>query len=175
MKTRIDFVSNSSSCSFIIEDIKTMLPKFKIFDGVNVPYEIENEVSISISTTYRHWLKLKGILVELGLCESYLYNNLPDDYFQKNLKEHPDEQSWDSFQLTLPKFIDMCCSEKCEEICDIVSEVYFRSENYGSGPMYLYQLFMFCKINGGKPDDTDSDYSFCDMNENFFTLLAKVV
>lgn len=175
MKTRIDFVSNSSSCSFIIEDIKTMLPKFKIFDGVNVPYEIENEVSISISTTYRHWFKLRDILVELGLCESGLYNKLPDDYFKKSLKDNPDELSWDYFSLTLPSFIDMCCSEKCEEICDIVSEIRFRSEDYGSGPMYLYQLFMFCKINGGKPDASESEHSFADTSEQFFTLLAKVV
>jgi hypothetical protein len=100
MKIRNDFVSNSSSCSFIIENnknVKQTFKCFKIFENATIPYDVDDEIRIQISATYKNWTKLRDLLHEIDVidiqCDYARYKNreLLEDFI-KSLKETPDEK-----------------------------------------------------------------------------------
>jgi hypothetical protein len=180
MKIRTDFVSNSSSCSFVIEDtknVKTFVSKFKVFDGVEIPYGVDSDIDIMIYTKYKHWVVVRDMLVSIGVISKGVYNTDTNEYFKKRVVESPDEESWDEFRFNLGNLAIMCASSICYELSELITSIRFRSEDYGEGPIYLRQIYDFCAINDCNPNDEESEMSFgfSDDSDYFKLIRTKIV
>ena len=74
MKTRTDFVSNSSTCSFIVYDAKTAVKVFKDeicsdYDNSNMPYGID-DVKFTLNGKKKTLEKIRDF-VDYGMVSSY--------------------------------------------------------------------------------------------------------
>lgn len=179
MKIRTDFVSNSSSCSFVIEDtknVKTFVSKFKIFDGVEVPYCVDNDIDIMVYTKYKHWVLVRDMLVSIGVISKRDYNNDTTDFFKKQVAKSPDEESWDEFRFNLSNLATICTSSICYELSELITSIRFRSKDYGEGPIYLRQIYDFCAMNNCNPNDEDSErsFGFSEDSDYFKLIMTKV-
>jgi hypothetical protein len=179
MKIRSDFVSNSSSCSFIIEDnknVKTFISKFKIFDGIEIPYGVDNNIDICIYVKNKDWVVFRDMLVSIGVISESVYNNDTTELFKQRVAEYPDEESWDEFSFKLGNLAIICASSINYELSELITSIRFRSEDYGEGPIYLRQIYDFCNMNSCNPNDEDSERSFgSNDNEDYFKLINTVV
>lgn len=74
MKIRNDFVSNSSSCSFIIEDLKSVssLLRKTFGEDASIPWTIDDKISVSL---YGEQQVLKSIVEFLEIDRSYIYHS----------------------------------------------------------------------------------------------------
>lgn len=172
MKIRTDFVSNSSSCSFIIKEVgcEKFISISKIFNDIQIPYEFDNTIEISVYTKLKDMLSFAEKLheLEIGCNDPY--------YYKMDLSEYSEEElnsiNWhSSFKLTFGQIIDLP-----DDLKSYIEAIYFSCDNYGSGPVYLTMLYDFCDINGVEPDATESEHAF-KLNETnkFFELLGKKI
>lgn len=154
MKTRTDFVSNSSSCSFVINDVKKAVSCIKsLGDGGIIPYDLDS-LDIRISAT-RKVLK--------DLCEKLEKSSYYADYFSDNLE------------------VDDCCDFTLGELesipddfIDKIGSVRFTCDDFEhTQVMYLSLLYLFLKNEGVDVNDDDSEQPLM-FQDNDSTFLGNL-
>ena len=142
MKIRSDFVSNSSSCSFVIDtDISKFGKIISVFSNIDIPYDFENDISVYLKTKYKNFTKLMKFLIDLEYCNKGDYYYINEQEIIEKTNKYPDEICWDSFHITFKQLCNL--PEQIYEYIDIIT---FSSNDYGSGPIYLKTLYDFCDI-----------------------------
>ena len=156
MKTRTDFVSNSSSCSFVINDIKKTVQCLKSINGDGyIPSEFD-ELNLRI---YAKRSVLKELLDALDQEPSY-YDN-----FTRDLDIE------DSYDFTLSQLENIP-----DELLQKISSIYITCDDYEQDKvMYLSVLYMFLKNEGVDVDCSDSerDLMFQEGDTSFLGKLLK--
>jgi hypothetical protein len=117
------------------------------------------------------------MLVSIGVTSNDdYYNNELSEFSKKQIAECPDEESWDGFSFKLGKLAEMCASNICHELGELITSIRFRSEDYGEGPIYLRQIYDFCAMNDCNPNDEYSERSFGFSEESdYFKLIRTQV
>ena len=168
MKIRNDFVSNSSSCSFIIEDVKKAAKLFSdAFSNMDIPYNYYSKISVSLAAKNR-WYKE----IEESLTGSSDYSNTWSDYRDGSIHvKDPEDVGFDRIHIDLNilaeanKHLDKY--EKTNKIC-------FECDDYDTlGVDMLKQLYQFFKRNGCRPNDEDTEIDFNNLkSDDFLTKLS---
>ena len=171
MKIRSDFVSNSSSCSFVIDtDISKFGKIVSVFSKIDIPYSFEQDISISLEAKNKNVIALRQLLCDLECCNNDYCTDI--EKLKEKANKYPDELSWDTFSMSFEKL-----SMLPEQAFDYIDRIYFSSEDYGSAPMQLKMLYDFCAINDCHPNDEDSEHSFVygDYTNSFYKLMHQKI
>lgn len=155
MKTRADFVSNSSSCSFVIRDVKGALAVIKTLgtDGF-VPSELDD----LILRIYAKRSVLRDFITTLDKPLEY------DDFSQ-----HLDDVDSYDFSLSMLESIP-------DNLLQKIDYVYLTCDDYEQEKvLYLSVLYMFLKNEKVDVDAIDSErpLMFQDNDDSFLGQLMR--
>lgn len=170
MKLRSDFVSNSSSCSFIIDAKnarKACEVAYSKLYGLEVPYDINNDIAVRLYAKNKNVDKLFADLHESGFVIS---SDKPYHYAD----EDPEAFSFDSIDLEVQSFIELAKKlSDDKELVSLIERIMFESDDYGSGPMNLRDFYDFFAINKCKPNAENSEHEFMCEDESDFRSVLK--
>jgi len=176
MKIRSDFVSNSSSASFVVNsgegDVVLLAQKMgETFTNVGTPWDYENYVEIKLRTKNKNFKEVWEAFKE-EKCE---YVPWYEDYrtHAKEMKD-PEEMAWDSIKISLDALISMS-SCKC---LDKIEEIWFEStdENSSECNAHLALMFKFLDSIGCNPDSSVSERNFMDdEDDEFYSIMKKTI
>ena len=170
MKVRSDFVSNSSSCSFIIDAKharKACEAVYSKLYGLEVPYDISTDITVRLYAKNKNVDKLFAKLHESGFVS---FSEKPYHYAD----EDPEAFSFDSIDLEVQSFIELAKKlSDDEELASLIERIMFDSEDYGSGPMNLRDVYDFFDRNKCNPNAEDSEHEFMCEDESDFRSVLK--
>ena len=178
MKTRNDFVSNSSSCSFILSADARLADAVRFFAKVfgedHIPYRIRDDVTVECYVKNK-WLRE----VKSKLDPEYDDSEWKEDYRDwrtgQYVKKDPEEVSWDSVRIEFDDFVKLASDEQTLEKID---RLQFRCEDSDfMGLFFLRLLYAFFERNEMCPDCSDSEHYFIRTgsdDEKFIMKLASV-
>ena len=169
MKIRSGFVSNSSSCSFIIDAKharKACEAAYSKLYGLEVPYDISTDITVRLYAKNKNIDKLFAKLHESGFVS---FSEKPYHYED----EDPEKLSFDSIELEVQNFIEL--GKKIsddEELANSIERIIFESTDYGSGPMNLRDFYDFFAMNKCNPNAEDSEHEcMCEDESDFKSVL----
>jgi len=174
MRIRSDFVSNSSSCSFVLSSetgtVKDAMRFFaKTFGECCLPYDIGDRVTVGV-TSKNKWFK--------ELYERLTFENCGwKDYYEdwstgKIQKKDPEEVGYDSISVPMDRLFDL---DGDEWALSRIDGVRFQCEDSDPvGLLYLRLLYAFFERNRFCPDATSSEHSFvgAGSDDEFMTKLV---
>lgn len=168
MKTRLDFVSNSSSSSFVVNDFNKFIDAFSVdFAGIDFDWQFEEKVTVHFSCKERDAAALEKYFNDVD----YIYKPYGDwDYDHKWKIELDDEHEF--WGVSLSKLID--CDKDILSKIDSKIVISTSEENDEFGKMMLRLLMKYCKHKGIDVDDSESEVSFNGEEDDFFTRLFNV-
>lgn len=134
MKVRNDFVSNSSSCSFIIDAVHVNSMQSAVnqqLNGLTIPDDICDDIRIRIYATNKNVNEMYARLEHFGYVEPG---------YDFSIYEWTDDQledlSWSSVEFSVAKFIDLMFRVD-EKTLSLIAQVMFETDDCGSGPVNL--------------------------------------
>ena len=178
MKTRNDFISNSSSCSFILSSGARMADavKFfaKIFDGDNIPYKLRDEVTVECFAKNK-WLRQVKAKLDFEHDDPERQETYEDRwYVNSDLRKDPEHVSWDSVSLDFDNFGKLAADD---ETLGKIDHILFSCDDGNfAGMFFLRLLYMFFERNGMCPDCSDTEHYFIGTDsddEKFIKKLAS--
>ena len=175
MKVRTDFVSNSSSCSFVLRKenggVRRALEAFaKTFAAGEVPWAVSDKVNVGAHTRNRDFSKVfESVNGEPPPRDSYGYRGFAGE----KQAEYQDEVSWESVELQLDGLETFAADHS--DVVDLVEDITFTtSDGDVSGMLYLRLLYLFFERNGCMPDATETEHAFVgdSFGSRFFNKLC---
>lgn len=170
MKIRLDFVSNSSSSSFILRGeyaAKGIRLLKRIVESCEIPWEVENEIVLHIHALNKNISALSKLLGD----DNYgNYDGYGSSYGYKS-GDSPDEQSWHSIEVSLSK---SGLSKLTDEAIAKIDDVEFYLGDGNTLTLVLKLLYIFFQKNGCCPDalDTEQDFMCPECKEDFMYALV---
>lgn len=161
MKVRSDFVSNSSSCSFVISSSSgTVADGMKFyadtFADCDIPYDIEDKLTVSLHVKNK-WYREVYEAAKGERCEGW------SDYYSdwqhgKSVMKDPEEVGWDGIVVGLDGLARVGA---VPGVAEKVDSVRFQCEDGDSAAiMYLRLLYAFFERNMFCPDAGESEHGF---------------
>lgn len=184
MKIRSDFVSNSSSSSFVLwnsnGDAKLLLQKFaEMFADAYMPWELNDLLSMYVNTTHRWFADVANALLSKDDAKKAIadHKKYLDDYCGGADNVKLDDLSYDDIHF---QFSDL--SERCNallNVADKIHSLHFEArDDYGSNDIRaLRKMYSFCKDIDCCPDASVSERDFLsnDDEDNIFWQKAKKI
>lgn len=170
MKTRSDFVSNSSSSSFILRGeyaTKGIRLLKRIVESCEIPWEVENEIVLHVHAINKNMPALSKLLDD----DNYgNYGRRSSGYDYEN-GNSPDELSWDSIEIPLSK---SGLSKLTDEVLEKIDDIEFYLGDGYTLMLVMKLLYIFFQKNGCCPDALDTEQNFMspDCKEDFMYALA---
>lgn len=164
MKIRSDFVSNSSSCSFVINKLYLELAKNLIDSklyNLSIPYDIDNDINIFIYAKNKNVVKLYKLLCKDDIKNIMLYKD-----------EDPNDLSWNPIEFSVGEFIELVHNDR-KNVFDLIEQIEFVSNDYDSGPMNLRDFYEFFDRNQCHPNAENSEREFIDDARSEFKDVLK--
>lgn len=159
MKIRSDFVSNSSSCSFIID---TKANVRKTIDVISSTFNTNDIVpSMAYGVTVSLSVKNKDFAeVETCLTGSSNFKMTYENYKTHEICEKdPEGIGWDSIYLSVEQIIK--AFSKNADILNKIETIRFDCDDYEyDARSFLNLLYNFFERHGCNPDDSDTEHDF---------------
>lgn len=172
MKTRSDFVSNSSSCSFVISsDVGDLAAAVKFFaeafKDCDMPYQVDDRIEISAKTKNKWLNQMRRRLKGEDFKPEY------DDWRIKYAGEDPEAVGWDSVYLSLDQLRSLASDEWA---LPKVESIRFACGNHDYfGELFLRLMYFFFDRNRFSPDASETEHDFLHLgdSDDFTTRLAS--
>lgn len=170
MKTRNDFVSNSSSSSFILRGeyaAKGIRLLKRIVKSCEIPWEVENEIVLHVHALNKNMPALSKLLDDDNYGNYGGYGSSCD---YKNI-DSPDERSWHSIEVSLS---ESGLSKLTDEALEKIDDIEFYLGDGHTLTLVLKLLYIFFQKNGCYPDalDTEQDFMCPECKEDFMYALV---
>jgi hypothetical protein len=163
MKIRTDFVSNSSSCSFVIQEnkVNNSIQLLEYFHDCIIPNEI-NAIGVIISS---NGIQMKNLLESLELQNDYKYTW---DLIVKNNFDTHTNFGIDMYLNDLIKY----SHKNIDLLKNNINKISFWCHDYEDSILiYLIQLFNFFDINKCHPIPQYDDHNYFTDTEKCYKFL----
>jgi len=174
MKLRSDFVSNSSSCSFIVRDVHKAASVIaedlaELFD--DMPYDIW-EIDVGISAKRKDMRSL----YELFKREEY---REPQPFYWNGEYENPDpEEDITEYGFSIDTILRSLADKSivADPRFSLINSICLVADDYQSQLVtYLYLLYKYLKSRDVNVDDSESEHEMGDYDNRFIgTLMRKI-
>jgi len=184
MKIRSDFVSNSSSSSFVLwnssGDAKLFLEKFaEMFAGAYMPWDLNSALSVYVNTTHRWFNDVAIALLDKDKAKKAIaeHDRYLNDYAGGVANVDLDGVAYDNIHFPFSDLADKY--DELLSVADKINSLYFEAQDeYNSNDLTeLRKMYSFCKDLDCCPDCSISERDFLsndDENNIFYQKMREL-
>jgi len=171
MKQRIDFVSNSSSSSFMVKKASDLLKL--LTDLGEIPYQLADQLRFRVYVKWKNYPEVYEFIKGEKFVEPHYDSNT---YWRgsqyKWTPPEPDyvDTIWD---IDINQLVSIS-KDDSEHVLDKLEGIEIQTDdNYDQGALaVLSMLYEYFKIKGLEPDDSNSEVDFRKDSNNFLVNLV---